>query len=85
MQFPAGENRFRGACVGAGADERLVGAFAEQKLERADDDRFTRAGLTGDGGETRRNLPLELFHECEIFNPEQIQNSRHFERLRDKG
>ena len=85
LQFFAGENRFRSTNVGAGADERLVGAFAQQKLERADDDRFARAGLTGDGGETRRNLPLELFHEREIFNSEQNQNSRHFERLRDEG
>ena len=56
----AGKNRFDRARFRAGADERFVRALAEEQLQRADDDRFARAGLAGDGGESRRDLPFQI-------------------------
>src|SRR5205823_8398668 len=79
LQILAGKNSFRSASVGAGANERFVRPFAEQKLQRADDDRFAGAGFASDRGESGRDLPLELFHEREIFDSQQIKDSRHAE------
>ena len=82
MQTVAAKNALHRAKIGSGANERFIGALAEQKLQRADDDGFTRAGFTGDGDEARRHLPFELFHEREIFYSQQSENSGHGGRLR---
>jgi len=48
FQFRHVKNGFDRAAFLAAADERAVGAFAEDEVERADDDGFARAGFAGD-------------------------------------
>ena len=79
MQIVAGKNCFHGAEIGPGADERLVRALAEQELQRANDDRFARAGFARDGDKARRHLPFEIFHEGEVFYPQQSKDGGHGE------
>ena len=50
------------------ADKRLVGAFAQQQLKRADYDRFSGARFAGDGGETRRDFPFQIFNQRQILD-----------------
>ena len=59
-----------GAALRSAADERLVGALTENEFQCADDDRFSRAGLAGDGGKPARQGPFQIFHEGEILDPE---------------
>ena len=56
------------AGLGPAANEGLVGAFAEEEGEGADDDGFSRAGLAGDGGEAREGFPRDVLDEREIAN-----------------
>src|SRR6185436_7589385 len=39
---------FDGTTVAAAANQRAVGPFSQHEIERADQDGFARAGLTGD-------------------------------------
>jgi len=71
------EDGFDGAGVGTGADEALVGAFAEEESEGADEDGFARAGLAGDGGETGPGLPRDVFDEGEIANAQGRERCGH--------
>jgi len=63
--FKDGLNR---AGLGPAADQSLVGAFAEEEGEGAEDDGFSRAGLAGDGGETGAGFPRDVLDESEIAN-----------------
>ena len=63
LHFEDGLHR---AALRAGADQRLVRAFAEDELERADDDRLARAGLAGDRDEAGAERPFEFLDEREI-------------------
>ena len=78
LQCLPGENRFDGAGFRAGPDQRLVGSFAEEQLERADDDRFTRTGFARDRSESRRQLPFEVFHERQVFDSQEAEGGGHF-------
>ena len=62
---------------GAGANERFVRAFTQQQLERADDDRLAGARFPRDGGESRPELPFEIFDERQVLNSQQGQNGGH--------
>ena len=44
--------------------------YAEQQLQRADDNRFARASFSGNGDKAWRDFPFKLFHESEIFYPQ---------------
>jgi len=67
VQFRDVENGFDGTTVTAAADERPVGAFAEDKVKRADDDGFARAGLAGDDIAAGLELERQVRHEREVF------------------
>ena len=54
------------AGISTRADEGLLGALAEQKFHRAEDDGFSSTGLAGDCDKARRRLPEEVLHESEI-------------------
>jgi hypothetical protein len=77
LQTVSAKNGFHGTKIGPGADERFVRAFAEQKLQCADDDGFARASFPGDGNESGSELPLEIFHEREIFYSQQSEDGGH--------
>jgi hypothetical protein len=74
LQAVSSPNGLYRAGIGSGANERFIRALAEQELERADDDRFTRAGFPGDCNEARPELPLEFFHERKILDSQQGEN-----------
>ncbi len=78
LQVLSAENCLDCAQVGPGANQRFVGALAEQELQRPDDDRFARAGFSGDSNEARPELPLEFFHEREILDSQQSEDGRHW-------
>ena len=48
-EFLRCEHGFDGAAIGAAADEGTIGTFAENQVERADNDGFTGAGFASDG------------------------------------
>ena len=54
------------AGISTRADERLLGALAEQQFHRAEDDGFSSTGFAGDCDKARRRLPEEVFHEGKI-------------------
>ena len=68
-EFSPFENRLDRARFRPGPDQRFVGPLAEEKLERTDDDRLAGAGLAGDGGKARRQLPFEVLHQRQVFYP----------------
>ena len=65
---------FNRTTVAAAADERAVGAFAEDEVERADDDGFARAGFAGDDVAARLEFQREVGHEGEVFNAQRRQH-----------
>jgi hypothetical protein len=74
LQIVSSPNGFYRAEIGSGSDERFIGAFAEQKLQCAYDNRFARAGLASDGSKAGRNFPLDFFHEGEILDSQQVED-----------
>src|SRR5208282_1514181 len=60
----------------AAADKPTVGAFAEDEVERADDDGFARAGFTRDDVATRLEFKREVGHQGEVFNAQCRQHLR---------
>ena len=58
----------------AAADERAVGAFAEDEVERADDDGLARAGLAGDDVAAGLEFQREVGHEGEVFDAQRRQH-----------
>jgi hypothetical protein len=62
------EDGFDAATVLAGADEIVVGAFSENKFQRAYDHGFSGPGCSGDTDEPRTEFPSEIVDECEIFD-----------------
>jgi hypothetical protein len=56
-----------GAAFLAAADERAVGAFAEDEVERADDDGLARAGFAGDDIAAGLEFQREVAHQGEGF------------------
>ncbi len=77
LQLLSREHRFHSAKIGAGANQGFVRAVAQQKLQRTDNDRLTRACFASDRDKTWSHLPLELFHQREIFNSQQSYDRRH--------
>ena len=75
------ERPFDRAGIRAGADLPFVGALAQQKLERADDDRFARAGLARDGDEAGRELPVEFFDQSQVFDAQRGERCEHGARV----
>ena len=73
------EHGLDGATVAAAADERTIGAFAEDEVERSDDDGLARAGLAGDDVAAGLEFERHVRHEREVFNAERRQ---HFEKVR---
>jgi len=72
------EGGFDGAAFFAAADERAVGAFAEDEIERADDDGFARAGLAGDDIATGLEFQREVWNKSEVFDAERRQHAKNF-------
>ena len=70
------ENSLDRTSVAAAADERAVGAFAEDEVERADDDGLARAGFAGDGVATGLEFQREVVHEGEVFNAQGRQHGQ---------
>ncbi len=68
------EHGLDGATVAAAADERAVSAFAEDEVERADDDGLARAGLAGDDVAAGLKFQREVAHEGEVFDAERRQH-----------
>jgi hypothetical protein len=68
------KNRLDGAAFFAAADERAVGALAEDEVERADDDGFARAGFAGDDVAAGLEFEREIAHQGEIFNAQGRQH-----------
>ncbi len=62
------ENGFDRATVATGAQEGAVGAFAQQQVERADDDGFARAGLAGDDIVAGLQLQGQIRDQGQIFD-----------------
>ena len=75
------ETRFHGAGVRAGADEALVGAFAQEQFQRAQDDGLARAGLAGDGDEAGGELPFEFLDQGEVFDAQRGERCQHGARV----
>ncbi len=75
------EDCFDGANIGSGANQRLVGSFAEEQLQRADDDRFARARFSRDGGESRRELPFQILDQRQVLDSQQSENGGHGEEV----
>ena len=69
LEFSPFENRLDCARFRPGPDQRLIGAFAEEKLECADDNRLSGAGFACDCGIARRELPFEVLHQRQVFYP----------------
>ena len=67
VQIVPGKDGFHRAKISPGANQRLVRALAQQKLQRTDDNRFTGTSLARDSDKSRSRLPLELFYERQIF------------------
>ena len=78
MQILSGEDGFHRAKIGPGADERFIRALAQQKLQRANDDRLARAGFSRNADKAWSDLPLEFFHEREILDSQQGEDRRHY-------
>ena len=62
------EHGLDGAALLAAADERAVGAFAQDEVERADDDGFSRAGFAGDGIAAGLEFQREVGDQGEVFD-----------------
>ena len=76
------EHGLDGATVRAAADELAVGAFAEDEVERADDDGFARTGLAADSVVAGLKLQSQVGDKREVFDS---QRGEHGERLREAG
>ncbi len=62
------EDRFDGADLRSGPDQRAVAPFAQQQLQGAEEHRLAGSGFTGDGVESGARLPGDLLHEGEVAN-----------------
>ena len=71
-----GEDRFNRAAIRAAADERSIGAFAEDEVERANDDRLAGAGFAGDGVVAGGEIQGEVRDEGEVLDAERGQHGR---------
>ena len=85
MQILATEKCFDCAEIGPGANQRFIRALTQQELQATDDDRFARAGFSGDSNEARPELPLEFFHEREILDSQQSEDDGHRRELMVNG
>ena len=70
------EHGLDGATVAAAADEGTIGAFAEDEVERADDDGLARAGFAGNDVEARPELERQVRNEGEVFDAKRRQHVR---------
>ena len=68
------EHRFHGTALLAAANERAIGAFAEDEIERAQDDGLARAGLAGDNVATGLEFQREVGHEGEVLDAQRRQH-----------
>ncbi len=62
------KNRLDRAAFLAAADKRAVGAFAQNEIERAEDDGLARARFAGDDVAAGLKLQREVAHQREVFN-----------------
>ena len=70
------EHGLDGAAILAAADERAVGAFAEDEVESADDNGLARAGFAGDDVATGLEFQREVAHEGEVFDAQRRQHAK---------
>lgn len=70
------EHGLDGATIRAAADELAVGAFAEDEVERADDDGFARAGFAGDGVVAGQQLEGQIGDQGEVFDSQRCQHGK---------
>ena len=70
------EQRLDGAGIAAGADERAVGAFAENEAEGADDDGFAGAGFAGDDIAAGLKFESEIGGQRKVFDADCGQHVR---------
>ena len=75
-EFHSAEDCFDGAALRTAADEGAIGAFAEDEVECADDDRFSRAGFAGDGVVAGGEIQGEVRDQGEILDAERGQHRR---------
>ena len=68
LQSRATKDCLDGTKLSSGANQGFVRALTQQKLQRANNDRFPGACFSRDGDKPRPQLPLEFFHEREISN-----------------
>ena len=62
------ENGFDGTIIAAAANQSAVGAFAENEIERADDNGFARTGFAGDGVESGLQFQRQVGNQRQIFD-----------------
>ena len=54
------------AALSSAPNQRFVGTFSKNQLQRPHDDAFSRTGLAGDRHKARARLPLEFLDQREI-------------------
>ena len=69
------------ATVAAGADERAVGALAQHKVQRADEDGLAGAGFAGDDVAAGLQFQREVGHQGEVFDAQRGQHRLRVFRL----
>jgi hypothetical protein len=70
------KHRFHRAIFAAASDQVPVRALAQNKMERADNDRFARSRFTGDGGVTAVQRQGEIGYQRQIFDPQRAEHGR---------
>lgn len=66
LGMPCGEHGLHRTQVGPGTNGAAIGAFAEDQLDRAEDDGFARTGFSRDDVESRMEFQGQIGDECEI-------------------
>ena len=68
------EDRLHGTGVGPTADQRPVGALAENKIERPDEDGLAGPGFAGDDVQARLQFEREVGDEREVLDAQRGQH-----------
>ena len=70
------KNRLDRTTVAISANERVVGAFAQEEVQGADDDGLAGAGFSGDGSVARFQEQSQIGHQGQILNAQRAQHGR---------
>ena len=74
LEFAHVKDGFHRTAVRATANERAIRAFAEDKIERANENGFTGTGLAGDHVQARLQLERQVGDEREVLDSERGQH-----------